>query len=201
MRLLKFNDQRHLSPGSFLKGWLALVLALVSFVLIAAAQQAKEDSKKLEVRTPTAGLTVSGEATAKDVGLPVYPGARLHKDAPSEDTTQANLAFWTSKVGFKLVVVKYESDDAVEKVSAFYRKALGKYGHVLQCTSSDENKPEKHEGSKDLDCGDDKPEKGGVEFKAGTRERQHVVGVEPRGAGSKFELVYIESHGLDDHSK
>jgi hypothetical protein len=198
---MKLNDLSHLFPNCFLKGCLALVFALASFVAVAAAQQAKEDSKKLEVRTSTAGLTVSGEATAKDVGLPDYPGARLHKDAPSEDTTQANLAFWTSKVGFKLVVVKYESDDTVEKVSAFYRKALGKYGHVLQCTATDENKPEKHGHSKDLDCGDDKPEKGGIELKAGTRERQHIVGVEPRGAGSKFELVYLESHGFDDDSK
>jgi hypothetical protein len=201
MKLLKLYDRRHPFRGPFSKCCLALALAFASFVSVATAQQTKEDSKKLEVRTPTAGLTVSGEATAKDVGLPVYPGARLHKDAPSEDTTQANLAFWTSKVGFKLVVVKYESEDAVEKVSAFYRKALGQYGHVLQCTAADEKKPEKHEHSKDLDCGDDKPEKGGIELKAGTRERQHIVGVEPRGTGSKFELVYLESHGLDDDSK
>lgn len=201
MKLVKLKDQRHVFPGSFWKGRLALVLALVSVVPVAAAQQTKENSKKLEVRTPTAGLTVSGEATAKEVGLPVYPGARLHKDTPSDDTTQANLAFWTSTVGFKLVVIKYESDDTVEKVSAFYRKALGKYGHVLQCTAADENTPEKHARSKDLDCGDDKPEKGGIELKAGTRERQYVVGIEPRGSGSKFELVFIESHGLDDDSK
>jgi len=195
--MMKPNDQRRAFPGSFWKGRLALVLALVSLVPVVAAQQTKEDSKKLEVRTPTAGLTVSAEATAKEVGLPVYPGARLHKDNPSENS-QANLAFWTSSMGFKLVVLKYESDDAVEKVSAFYRKALGKYGRVLQCTSTDENKSEKHEGSKDLDCGDDKPEKGAIELKAGTRERQHVVGVEPRGGGSKFELVYIEAHSSDD---
>jgi hypothetical protein len=182
---------------SFWNGRRALVLALVSVIPLAAAPQTKENPKKLEIRTPTAGLTVSGEATAKEVGLPVYPGARLRKDNPSEDS-QANLAFWTSSMGFKLVVLKYESDDAVEKVSAFYRKALGKYGRVLQCTSADENKSEKHEGSKDLDCGDDKPEKGAIELKAGTREKQHVVGVEPTGTGSKFELVYIEAHGSDD---
>lgn len=199
MKLAKLNVQRH--PGSFLKGCLALVLALASFASVAAAQQTKEDSKKLEVRTPTAGLTVSAAATSKEVGLPVYPGARLHKDTPSDDSTQANLAFWTSTVGFKLVVLKYESDDSVEKVSSFYRRALGKYGNVLQCSAADEKKSEKHGRSKDLDCGDDKPEKGAIELKAGTRERQHVVGVEPRGTGSKFELVYIESHGLDDDSK
>jgi hypothetical protein len=46
-----------------------------------------------------------------------------------------------------------------------------------------------------LTCGDDKPDKGGMLFKAGTKEKQHIVGVEPNGTGTVFQLLYIEARG------
>jgi hypothetical protein len=36
-----------------------------------------------------------------------------------------------------------------------------------------------------------------MEFKAGTKEKQHVVGIEPNGSGSVFQLVYVESPDSD----
>src|SRR5208283_772260 len=56
-----------------------------------------------------AGVIASGEADAKDVGLPLYPGSRRHKDK-DEDSTGANLGLWGGGSGFKLVVLKMESD-------------------------------------------------------------------------------------------
>ena len=40
-----------------------------------------------------AGVVLSGEASAKDVGLPVYPGSRRHKDK-DDDSAGANLGLW-----------------------------------------------------------------------------------------------------------
>ena len=40
-----------------------------------------------------AGVVLSGEASAKDVGLPIYPGSRRHKDK-GEDSAGANFALW-----------------------------------------------------------------------------------------------------------
>ena len=40
-----------------------------------------------------AGAILSGEASAKDVGLPVYPGSRRHKDK-DDDSAGANLGLW-----------------------------------------------------------------------------------------------------------
>ena len=51
--------------------------------------------------------------------------------------------------------------------------------------------------SKKLTCEGDKPDSGGMEFKAGTKEKQHVVGIEPNGTGSLFQLVYVESPDSD----
>jgi hypothetical protein len=32
-------------------------------------------------------------------------------------------------------------------------------------------------------------------FKAGTNEKQHIVGVQPNGAGVVFQLLYVEARG------
>ena len=148
-----------------------------------------------------AGVTISKQATPKDVGLPAYPGAKLHKDE-KDDSPSVQLGLWGSTFGFKLAVMKMESGDAPGKIADFYKKALAKYGTVLDCseTSQKANSKEKNGSSNQLTCEDDKPEKGGLLFKAGTKEKQHLVAIQPDGQGSLFQLVYVEARG-DDRDK
>src|SRR4029077_12032461 len=121
-----------------------------------------------------AGITFSKQATPKEVGLPAYPGAKLHKDKDEKDESPSvQMGIWGSTFGFKLAVMKMESNDAPEKIAEFYKKALVKYGRVLNC-SDPRQKPSAKDSNK-LECGDDKPEKGGLLFKAGTKEKQHLV--------------------------
>ncbi len=143
-----------------------------------------------------AGAVVSGTATAKDVGLPIYPGAKPHKDKDN-DSAAANLGLWGGGAGFKLAVLKMESGDAPEKVAAFYKKALARYGNVLDCSnpSPSTKSADKDDSSKALTCEDDKPEKGGLLYKSGTKEKQHIVGIQPNGQGSLFQLVSVGSWG------
>src|SRR6266849_4377225 len=143
-----------------------------------------------------AGVMLSKQATAKDVGLPVYPGAKAHKDE-KDDSPTVQMGLWGSTFGFKLALMKMESNDAPEKIAEFYKKALAKYGTVLNCSdpSQKASTKEKSKSPNQLDCGDDKPEKGGLVFKAGTKEKQHVVGIQPNGQGSLFQLVYVEARG------
>ena len=145
-----------------------------------------------------AGVTISKQATPKDVGLPAYPGAKLHKDE-KDDSPSVQLGLWGSTFGFKLAVMKMESGDAPGKIADFYKKALTKYGTVLDCseTSQKANSKEKNGTSNQLTCEDDKPEKGGLLFKAGTKEKQHLVSVKPNGTGCIFNLLYIEARSDD----
>lgn len=136
-----------------------------------------------------AGLIVSGKATAQDVGLPIYPGARPHKDA-GDDSAQARLGLWGGGRGFKLALMKMDSNDSPAQVAAFYQKALAKYGKVLDCAKGGPS-DEGADHSETLTCGDDKPHKGGMLFKAGTKAKQHIVAVEPYGTGTTFALVYV----------
>jgi hypothetical protein len=138
-----------------------------------------------------AGLVFSGKATDNDVGLPIYPGAKPHKDTTSDESAAARMGLWGGGVGFKLAVMKMESIDSQAKVADFYRKALARYGRVLDCTEGAAGDPGKDGSSGALTCADDKPDKGGMLFKAGTKEKQHIVSIEPNGKGTNFALIYL----------
>jgi hypothetical protein len=149
-----------------------------------------------------AGVTFSKQATAKDVGLPTYPGSRARKDE-KDDSASVQMGLWGGSFGFKLAVMKMESNDAPEKIAEFYKKALAKYGTVLNCSDGSAKGDAKDKGgsSNKLECDDDKPEKGGLLYKAGTKEKQHIVAVQPNGTGSLFQLVYVEARGDDKDKK
>lgn len=169
------SSRRFLSAA----GVLALGLLLVGPL---AAQEKKG--------THSAGITASDQVTEQDLGLPFYPGAHPYKDA-SDDSSSANLGVWGGDSGLKLVVQKLETDDSVEKVAAFYRKALAKYGKVLDCSEKSAHVPSK----KQLTCDADEPGPGKMVFKSGTREKQHAVGIESSGGHTRFALVYLEQRG------
>ena len=159
------------------------------------ASKDKDFSVTVQGPDTDAGLIVSARATAKEAGLPIYPGAIPHKDPDKDDSPAAKLGLWGSSFGFKLVVLKMESKDTPRKVADYYQKALAKYGPVLDCTNAAGTQEASDDKSNKLTCGDDKPDKGGMLFKAGTKEKQHVVGVQPNGAGTVFQLLYIEARG------
>jgi hypothetical protein len=145
-----------------------------------------------------AGLMISAQATAKETGLPLYPGAKPSKE-DGNGSAAANLGLWGSTFGFKLVVLKMESSDSPEKVAAFYQKALAKYGTVLNCTgvSKAQGDKDKHDSSNKLTCDDDHADAGEMVFKAGTKEKQHLVSVKPNGTGCTFNLLYVEARSED----
>jgi len=181
----------------------ALRAALFVVVLLAALPLAAQDQKDSNAQQSSSdndsiGFNLGKNASAKDVGLPIYPGARRHVD-DANDSSALNLGLWGGSAGFKLFVLKMESTDAPEKVAAFYRKALAKYGTVLDCsnpsaaTSSGDDK-----SSKKLTCDDEKPKPNEISLKAGTKEKQHAVGIEPNSTtGTTFQLVYVETKGTD----
>lgn len=139
------------------------------------------------------GATLGKSASAKDVGLPVYPGSKPHREESNDSS--ANLGLWGGGSGFKLAVLKMETPDAPDKVAAFYKKALSKYGKVLDCTNKQDKEDETN--SKVLTCGSDKPENGGMIFKAGAKDKQHIVGIEPKGKGTVYNLIYVSVWGGD----
>jgi hypothetical protein len=187
----------HLTVSALMVRRLAVAVASAALFLTATlpvlAQDAKAKDERVEISTPWGGLTASEKASLQEVGLPAYPKARAHKDSPT-DESEAKLSFWTRSMGMKLVVMKFESEDAVEKVSTFYQKALAKYGKVLVCTGAEAKKKSKDEDSEELTCDDSEPDAGGVELRGGTKEKRRIVAIGPSkaGKGAEFALVYLE---------
>src|SRR5579864_9693041 len=128
---------RPLQPRTMLSGFLCLI-ALSAFALVGCSitTHDKGDGKKddVDIRTPFGSLSVKeGNSNVKDTGLALYPGAQEQKDS-GDDHNSANVNISSSLFGLKVVAMKFASNDPSDKVLAFYRKEMGKYGKVVDCT-------------------------------------------------------------------
>ncbi|MGH9552544.1 MAG: hypothetical protein ACRD3W_24405 [Terriglobales bacterium] len=161
--------------------------------------------KKVDIETPMGALHVSKDADVRDIGLPVYPGARRkeHSDDGNENNAHVNIS--SGLFGLKVVAIEYLSDDPPQKIIAYYKDQLKKYGDVLECHAKDNHagttmNPGDHAGhSERLKCeGDQNSET--VELKVGNEQSQHIASIKPGddGKGSDFGLVYIQMRGGKD---
>jgi hypothetical protein len=176
--------------------YLASALALGVLLACSAAAQDKESASHdgFNIQSSVGDLHLGKDADAKKAGFALYPGARPNLE---KDNDPLNFGIFTESFGFKIVVAKYESGDAPDKIIAFYRDKLKKYGKVLECRTSEhggdthaEINDDKH--SKELKCEGDNS--GPVtELKVGTEDNQRVVAIEPNDShsGSTFDLVYL----------
>jgi hypothetical protein len=189
------------------RGILAVGFGMAAGSLLSAAHAQSQDSnqdKHVDIQSSAGDLHLGNDADAKRVGLPLYPGARLRHD--EENNSAANLSLFTEAFGVKLVLAKYDSEDAPGKVIDFYREKLKKYGKVIECHTrehsgahadfnDDDDSQAEHANAVKCEEGDNT---GPVtELKVGTEHHQHVVAIEPRssGGGSTFALVYVHTRG------
>jgi hypothetical protein len=183
---------------------LALGFAMVAALLLLACsinvkKEQNGEDKQVDIDTPVGGIHVSKGANVADVGLAVYPGARLKQDDSDGDDKSANVNISSFGFGLKVVALQYESDDSPTKLIAYYKDQLKKYGKVLECHTSHLDVDPDIKGS-DHESHELTYEGSGgsnVELKVGTKENQHIVAVEPDGKGSSFSLVYVRTHGKD----
>jgi hypothetical protein len=178
---------------------LAALLALPG-CSVNVKKEGNGQDKQVDVRTLLGNVHVSKEADVSDVGLAVYPGARMKEKDSDDNDKGANVNISGFGYGIKVVAIEYESSDAPAKVLDFYRGQLKKYGNILECHATDLNldmKMGSHDsnGSNELTCqgshGDN------IELKVGKKDDQHIVAVKPEGNGSSFSLVYVRTHGKD----
>lgn len=179
-----------------------LGLAVVAALLLSACsinvkKEQNGQDKQVDISTPVGGIHVSKGANVADVGLAVYPGARLKQNDSDGNDKSANVNISSFGYGLKVVALEYQSDDSPAKLVAYYKDQLQRYGKVLEChTSHFEVNPDakmsNHE-SRELTC--EGSSGNNIELKVGTKENQHIVAVEPDGQGSSFSLVYVRTHG------
>ena len=163
-------------------------IALIAAVSFALPCRAQNSDFHLD-------LHANSHATAKDIGLPVYPGATPFKDKDS-DSSSADLGLVLNSFHVSLQVASFVTTASPEQVLEFYRKPLAKYGEVLECRHG------APVGSltvtkSGLTCGDHKGSGMTVngsdmdhELRAGTPEHFRMVGIDTTEPGkTKFGLV------------
>jgi hypothetical protein len=190
------------SSAMILAGCLALAAGLAG-CRVQVDKGVNGEDKKVQVDTPFGGIHVNtDQTTATDLGLPVYPGAQAFKDDDKHKSADVNMGFG----GFQLRVrvVSYSTHDSKDQVTAFYKKALGRYGEVITCqgnvavgtptvtgeglSCADESK----NGNVKIDDSDLNLH-GGFQLKAGSKRHQHIVGFKDSPAGeTRFALVALD---------
>jgi hypothetical protein len=163
----------------------------------------KNGNDNVKIATPFGGMTVktNDAAVVDGLGLPVYPGAELVKKDKNSGAADVNMSFGSFQLRVK--AASYRTQDSPEQVTAFYRKALGRYGDVIQCQNDrpvgtptrtaegltcDNNEKQNH-----VYVNDD--ESGKMELKAGSKQHQHIAAIDPEGNGTKFGLVALDLPG------
>ena len=164
----------------------------------------KEAGARVDIQSPVGDLHVDEQADIRGAGLTIYPGAKPAPKDTSEDKKSANVNLSLPGFALKVVAAEYVSDDAPDKLIAYYDKEMQRFGKPIQCQGrwrggDVEVDSDKHEGlSKPVACGG----KGGgdsVEIKVGTQGNQHIAAIKSDGKGSRFALVYVRMHaGKED---
>jgi hypothetical protein len=197
-----------ISNGAGLLACLALA-AGVAGCRIHVDKDANGHEKDVQVDTPFGGVHVNtDQTTAEDLGLPGYPGAQLVKDKDDHESADVHMGFgeWELRVR----AVSYETPDDKDKVVAFYKKALGRFGDVITC---EKNAPvgtptktaegltcadDSHHHHVDVEAGSYNDSNGGLQLKAGSERHQHIMGFDaPANGETRFELVALDLPAID----
>jgi hypothetical protein len=182
-----------------------VTLAAVAFlaVLTLPACNVKADKgskdKNVEIKTPFGGLSVNTDASGHDAGLPVFPDSHIKPGDNNNDNKSANVNMSFGKFGLKVVVATYVTDAPPDKVLAYYRTEVGKFGKVLECKGGsigDVNIDHSDKNDRELHC-EHHGDSDVTELKVGNRDLQHVVAVKPSGKGTEFSLVYVRTQGTE----
>jgi hypothetical protein len=201
----EFFTQRFLSEfasAAILPLTFALLCVLPACSIDVDKQGNKDGDKQVDIKSPLGDLHVSEQADMRDAGLTVYPGAKPAPKESKDDEKGANVNLSVPGFSMKVVAAEFISDDAPEKVTAYYNKELTKFGKPIQCNSGwhgGVHAEEKDDMSRPVSC--DKTDTGeAVELKVGTEGNQHVVSVKQNGKGTRFALVYLRMHTGKDTS-
>ncbi len=168
-------------------------------------------AENVRLRTPIGSLDVRTNAVhGPDVGVPVYPGAvETGKHGGDSGSADIHMSFGDWHLNVK--AIEYHSDDQEDKIVAFYKGAMAKFGDVLTCKNRTAvGEPSKtHQG---LTCANDheydvnmkldtsnKPTAGqtsqitgDIKLLAGSPENQHIVEFSPTSNGTKFSIVVVQ---------
>lgn len=125
-------------------------------------------AEQVSIKTPIGSLEVAKDVDKERIGLPIYPGA-----TKADDDSSASVDFdFGDEANLRVLAVKLETADAIERVRDFYINRLG--DEVTKFVDRD------HEGK--------------TVFEIKTKGQEKIVALRQNGPGTQIELVRL-THG------
>jgi hypothetical protein len=165
----------------------------------------------VDIGTPFGSMQVKTDngSDTSAIGLSAYPGAVPVKEDNDKNANSAdiNMSFGGFHLGVK--AAGFQTTDSQDKVLAFYRKDMAKYGDIIECKGGTAVGQPTHT-AQGLTCNTSHNDNvhtfsadgSSVELRAGSELHQHIVGLEQKDGGTKIGLVMLDlpSH-LMTHDK
>lgn len=174
----------------------------------------KDGKNNVSIETPLGGLNVKTDPSRvlSKVGMPQYPGSWPLKNDEhdpngkgNKDSADVDMSF--GNFHLRVLAASFETADAPGKVEAYYRGPLARFSDVIACRnqqpigqpaktglgltcSDDTHHFSANKKHVNVDTGSD--HRNELELKAGSPSRQHIVSIEPRGAGTRIALISLE---------
>ena len=188
---------------------IAPALALSTFACLLLAGCHVSDHKNgnndnVDIGTPFGSMQVktNNNTDTSAIGIAAYPGAVPVKDNDKDsNSADINMSFGSFHLGVK--AAGFQTPDSQDKVVAFYKNDLARYGDVIEC-ANDTAIGQPTRTSQGLSCDTKHGSTGdhGVELRTGSELHQHIVDIEAHDGGTKIGLVDLDlpSH-LSNHDK
>lgn len=157
----------------------------------------KNGKNDVNVGTPFGSMQVKTDnaAALNGLGLTAYPGATaVHDKGENDGAANVNLSFGNFKLGVH--ALELQTGDPQNKVLAFYRKDMSRYGTLLTCHGAETVGTPKRT-AEGLTCNGPNHDYSDSELqlRAGSPGMQHVVSVKGEDGGTRIVLLALELPG------
>jgi hypothetical protein len=160
------------------------------------------EDKKVKIDTPLGNIHVNADKPPTNLGIALYPGAVAKPDHDGDKDADVQLGFGEWKM--RVQVAHFNTGDDRDKVLAYYRKSLSRYGDVIECRDDQPiGSPERT--SEGLTCSEREKDHHvnmntgdhGLTLRAGSKRHQHIVAFDKDDADSasgptKFTLIALD---------
>jgi hypothetical protein len=179
-----------------------VTLAAIAVVMLCGCRVSTHENgenKNVDIGTPFGSVQVktNDKASEAAIGIAQYPGAVPVKDGDGDNSAaDVNMSFGSFHLGVK--AASFQTGDGQDKVLAFYRSDLSRYGEVLEC-SGHSAVGEPRRTSLGLTCDENKDAYPrniqigtGLELRTGSPQKQHIVALETKDGGTRIKLVALD---------
>ena len=154
------------------------------------------DNDDVHIGTPFGSMHVKTDdaSVLAGLGLTPYPGAVAVHKKDDDGAVNMHIGFGNFKLGVR--ALELQTVDGQDKVLAFYRKDMNRYGAVITCRGTRTiGEPARTAEGLDCDSKNHGNEDEDPQLRAGSPQHQHIVSVKSEDGGTRIALVALDLPG------